>query len=92
MHLLTTAIDGFAQIIMLLLLGRAIVSWFARPGGSAYKLYQVLIMLTEPIVAPCRAVTSRLRTGMMDFSVLLAMLLVIMARGLLIGLIDIFIH
>jgi len=90
MGLLISAVSGFAQILMLLLAGRAISSWFARSGGMAYRVYQFLSTLTEPIVAPCRLITSKFNTGMLDLSVLLAFFLVIIVRDLLIRLLWMF--
>lgn len=87
MILLINAINGFAQIIIWLLVGRAICSWFVRDSyGTAYKIYQVLTMVTEPIVAPCRKITSRMNTGMLDVSVLMAFLVVIVVREALVRL------
>lgn len=91
MVLLIRAVNWFAEVLMLLLLARAICSWFVRPGSSAYRLYQVFVTLTEPVVAPCRIITSKFRTGMMDFSVLLAMLLVMVARDLLVRILAAFV-
>ena len=84
MLVLITAINGFARILTWLLLARALCSWFVRGQGGAYKLYQLLAMVTEPIVAPCRKITSRFPTGMFDFSVFLALLLVMVARDILV--------
>jgi len=84
MQVLILAINGFSQIIMMLLVGRAICSWFARSGALAYKAFRFFSMLTEPIVAPCRRITSKFSTGMFDFSVLLAFFLVMIVRDLLI--------
>ena len=90
MRLLIFAISWFAQILIYLLLARAICSWFARPGGSMYKVYQFLSMLTEPLVAPCRMITSRFNTGMLDLSVFLAVILVMVLRSILINVILMF--
>jgi len=84
MKVLISAVNAFAEIIILLLIARAICSWFIKPGSQAYRLYMMLEMITEPIVAPCRKITSRFRTGMIDFSVLLAFLLVIVIRNIVI--------
>jgi len=84
MRVLIFAIDRFAQIIILLLFARAICSWFMRGNSAVYKIYQVLVTLTEPVVAPCRMLTSRLNTGMLDISILLAFLLVKVVRDLLV--------
>ena len=90
MRLLISAINGFAEVITLLLIARAICSWFARSGNGAYKIYLMLVRLTEPIVAPCRKVTERFQRGMFDFSVLLAFFLVMIVRDLLIRLLLLF--
>jgi len=91
MLLLISAINLFAQVLIYLLLARAICSWFVRGGsGTGYKIYQVLSMLTEPIVAPCRKITQRFPTGMFDISVLLAFLLVMIMRDVLIRLLLMF--
>ena len=82
--LLISAVRGFAQIILLLLVARAICSWFIRPGSQAYRFYQLILMLTEPVVAPCRMITSKFNTGMLDLSVLLAFFLVIIVRDILV--------
>jgi len=87
MILFVMAIHWFAQILIFLLIARAICSWFIRTGsGTAYKIYQLLSMLTEPVVAPCRLITSKIQTGMFDFSIMLAVVFVIIIRNLLINL------
>jgi YggT family protein len=88
MSLLINAVGAFADIIIILLLARAIGSWFARPGGGGYNLYRLLETLTEPIVAPCRAITSKFQTGMFDFSVILAFFLVMAVRTLIISILT----
>ena len=70
------------------LIARAILSWFARDQYSTVgKIYIALIRFTEPIVAPCRKALSRLNTGMFDFSVFMAMILVQAVARLLVRLI-----
>lgn len=84
-YLLCRAIRLFAQLIIWALLFRAILSWFARDQYStAGKIYIALIKFTEPIVAPCRKALSRINTGMFDFSVFLAMVLVEAVANILI--------
>jgi YggT family protein len=86
--LLIIAISWFSQLIMLLLMIRAILSWFARdPGNTLGKIYQVAIRLTEPIVEPCRKLMLKFNTGMFDFSVLIAFFLVDIGTRILIRLI-----
>ena len=84
-------INFVAQVFIYLLIARAVCSWFVRGGGTGYKIYQILSMLTEPVVAPCRMLTRRFRTGIFDISVLLAFLLVMVARDVLVRLLLIFV-
>jgi len=84
MGLIIFAVNGFAQVLIFLLIARAICSWFAQMGSTVYRIYQFLSMLTEPMVAPCRKITSRFNTGMLDLSVILAFFLVIIVRDLLV--------
>ena len=74
--ILAYAVGKFGNLLVWLLVARA--SWFAAdPYSSARKIYDVVVMLTEPIVAPCRSLLSKyLNTGMFDFSLLAAVILV----------------
>ncbi len=88
--ILIKAVNWFAEILTFLIIARAIMSWFVRdPRSSLFNIYQVIIRLTEPIVAPCRALLSRFNTGMMDFSILLAFLLISLARNVIVNLLAI---
>ncbi|MBR5739920.1 MAG: YggT family protein [Firmicutes bacterium] len=87
-YVLIKAISLFAEVLELMLVARAILSWFARDQYSTLgKIYVAVIRFTEPIVAPCRKALSRINTGMFDFSVLLALLLVGAVANILIRLI-----
>ena len=83
------AIAWFANIIELMLIGRAILSWIVNSGNqTVYRAYMFLGSLTEIVVAPCRLLLQKLNinTGMFDFSVLLALILVQAIEGILIRL------
>ena len=54
------------------------------------KIYGAIIRFTEPIVMPFRRLLSRFNTGMLDFSVLLAMLVIEMAGNILVKIIVLF--
>lgn len=89
--LLIRAIDWFADILIMLLFVRAILSWFVRDRYSPLaRVYEVLLQLTEPFVEPFRRLLARTDTGMFDFSVLLAFFAIRLAATLLIRLILIF--
>ena len=87
-YTLIRAISWFANILIFILMGRAILSWFARdPYSSMGKAYMAFVRLSEPMVAPCRKLLSRWTTGMFDFSVLLAFFLVEIVERVLIRII-----
>lgn len=86
--ILVYAIYMFTEIITAAMIIRAVLSWFARdPYSPVGKIYGLLIRFTEPLVAPCRRLLSRFNTGMIDFSLFLALILVQAVSGLLIRLI-----
>ena len=65
----------FLSLIELAIFLRAILSWFIDPYS---RIMQILYAVTEPFIAPIRAVLSRFMGDMpmMDFSPLIAMLLI----------------
>jgi len=82
------AIYWFAELLTTLMIARVIFSWIQpNPYGLLGKIHAFCIRLTEPIVAPCRQFLSRFNTGMFDFSVMMAFLLVQMAANILIRII-----
>ena len=85
------AIYMFCNVLVALLLIRALMSWFVRDMYSPMgKIYGAIIRFTEPIVMPFRRLLSRFNTGMLDFSVLLAMLVIEMAGNILVKIIVLF--
>ena len=87
-YIVCRAILMFSDIFVWALVIRAVLSWFARDQYSTVgKLYIAMIRFTEPVVAPCRKALSRLNTGMFDFSVFLAMILVQAVARLLVNII-----
>lgn len=54
-------------VYMVVLVGRAVMSWFpVRPGSPAASIYSVLLDVTEPVLAPLRRVIPP--AGMLDLS------------------------
>ena len=76
-------VDAVFRIFFWLLLLRAILSW-VRPAGYN-RLYadvmQVLVTLTEPLLAPIRRVLPPTAVGL-DFSPFIALILLNILRGL----------
>jgi YggT family protein len=80
-------VNMFFQVIIYLILGRAIMSWFIRPGDRLYPLYLGIIRITEPIMAPFRNLSSRfMGHSSVDFSPLLVIFAIYILRRLINGL------
>jgi YggT family protein len=86
MNILAYAVYKFCDVLTALLFARAILSWFVNPYRPApYLLQQInafLIRITEPIVAPCRNLLRNFNTGMFDFSIIVAMLAIVLVRNI----------
>ncbi len=83
--ILAMAIYWFSEILTTIMLVRAVLSWLhLSPYSIPGKIYQFCIRITEPVVAPCRRLLSRFNTGMFDFSLVLAFLLVQLVANLIV--------
>ncbi len=84
MILLGKAIIIVSNVLFGLLVVRALCSWLM--GGSrpwVQTVYRISAGLTEFLVAPCRKITSKFNGGMFDWSLLLACLVIMLARDIL---------
>ncbi|HWQ79759.1 MAG TPA: YggT family protein [Anaerovoracaceae bacterium] len=92
MLLFMQAINLFFQILVYLILARAVLSWFVRtPYGNLYRVYSLIIQVTEPILAPCRSLLARFGLGgAIDFSPILAIIGLTVINGIIISLLRIF--
>lgn len=90
-YTLAYAVSMFARILIYALCIRAIMSWFVNDYYSPIgKIYGLLIRFTEPMVEPCRRFLSRFNTGMIDFSLVLAVVLIEVISNIVIRLILMF--
>lgn len=82
MYVIKTALIILIRLLDSLILVRVLLSFFPeiRASKIAYFIYQ----LTEPILAPCRSLLDRLglSMGMMDFSPILAFIMLDVIRSL----------
>src|SRR5438045_7519185 len=82
-HLLLEVLRQFIGIFAFVLMGaiiiRALLSWFSI--GGVQPVFRLLVEITEPVLAPIRRVLPT--AGMLDFSPLVALLLVQVIRGIL---------
>lgn len=78
--------EQIGQIILLLLqlmsfalFGRAILSWF--DPGMRWPISQLLVTITEPLLAPIRQIVPSV--GMIDLSFIVAIILLLFLRQFL---------
>lgn len=67
------------QLFSFALIGRALISWF--DPGMNWPISQVLVNITEPVIAPIRRVVPPIG-GMLDISFIIAILLIQVLRNL----------
>lgn len=82
---LANAVRMFGELFVFAIIACAFMSWFASdPYSTAGKIYIALCKFTEPVMRPCRRLMNRfVNTGMIDFSPVIAVLLVqIVTSGL----------
>lgn len=87
--ILVRAITWFAQILTMLLVLRAILSWFYNANGFVKDLYRITLQLTEPMVAPVRNFINKQvgQPSMIDFSLLIVFFLIEIIEKILIRII-----
>jgi YggT family protein len=81
LELILNVLLTFLLIMQFAIVGRAILSWFDRSQSNPVS--QFLIQLTEPIVAPIRAILPPM--GMIDLSPLVAIIVLLILRTMLIA-------
>lgn len=89
--ILVRAVTWFAQILTMLLVLRAILSWFYNANSFIKELYGITLQLTEPMVAPVRNFINKQVGGqsMIDFSLIIVFFIIEIIAKLLIKLIII---
>ncbi len=85
---MTMVLEGllvFINIYTFIVFGRIIMSWFMMGAGGSEavsSIYQILYALTEPLLAPLRAVIPTVKMGMgaLDLSPIVLLILLRVAR------------
>lgn len=83
MYTIKIALSLLLRIIDSLILVRVLLSFF--PTLHSSKISYFIYQMTEPILAPCRAILDRLGLGMgmIDFSPILAFILLSIIQSLI---------
>jgi YggT family protein len=70
------------QVFLLCLLARAVLSWFPSSGGALDSIRRALMTITEPVLAPVRALLPPVRLGAvgldLSFMVVFFVILIVM--------------
>lgn len=80
---IASALLSVLQVAMLI---RAVLSWFPQAADSAFG--DLIATVTEPLVAPIRALADRFgwfRNSPIDFSFMIAYLLIFVLQGMISG-------
>jgi len=72
-------LDTLLWVLSIAIIGRSLISWFDPAGRTT--IARILIEITEPIVRPIRQIMPQ--TAMMDFSPLVALLLIFLLQTIL---------
>ena len=84
MSILYSGIYYFFRVLLFILVAEAVMSWFIRPGDRAYSIFQLMHRITDPILNPIRRLIYRGHPrGGIDFSPLIAILIISMLERLL---------
>jgi YggT family protein len=81
MDMLFSIINLLLNLIVLAVIIRALLSWFYPVGKDRWT--RLLIDITEPLLAPIRAVLARILPIPIDFSPIIVILLVNLLQNLL---------
>ena len=80
--LLIPFVSLLSTVLYIALLARVLLSWFqVGPNSPFYPVIAILYQVTEPILAPIRRVLPRF--GMMDFSPIVAFILLSIVQRVL---------
>jgi YggT family protein len=74
-------INLILSLLVLAIFIRALLSWFYPVGKDPWT--RLLVNVTEPILAPIRSVLARIMPIPMDFSPIVAWLLIVLLQNLL---------
>ncbi len=75
----------FVQVLTWAIIIRTLLSWFSVGGGGIQPVFRLLFEITEPVLGPIRRALPTI--GAIDFSPLVALLLVQFLGGILAGLV-----
>lgn len=72
------ALYYLCDILSMVIVVKSIMTWF--PNGVGSKLYYILDNITEPIEAPIRSIMYKYSSGPVDFSPMIAILLLMLLK------------
>lgn len=78
MNTIGFAIIKLLDLLSFLILIRCIMTWV--PGGTQNKIYEIISTLTNPIEEPIRSMMYKFMNGPVDFSPVIAILLIEFAQ------------
>ena len=89
LYIVATTVSAVLLLLEIAMFLRAILSWIPSLDGTAFAHF--LYAITEPLIAPVRALCDRFgwfRNSPIDFSFMIAYLLLVLVQGLVSGFTD----
>lgn len=84
--LIVTTVSYFISVMNFLIFARVMMSWIVK--DYSHPIVQFIYQVTEPILAPIRSFLTRIGIGgMLDFSPIVAMLLLQMVGRMVLSLV-----
>jgi YggT family protein len=74
-------VNILAQVLVAAIIIRSLLSWFSV--GGSQPVFRLLVEITEPVLAPIRRLIPG--AGTIDFSPLIALLLIQVLSGIVVG-------
>ncbi|MBO3446111.1 YggT family protein [Clostridium sp. CCUG 7971] len=84
MNIIGIALGYLFDILIGVIVVRSLLTWF--PGGYQSQLYDMLSRITDPIEDPIRNITYKYMNGPVDFTPLIAILVLTLLKNVLVPL------
>ena len=81
MGMVKVALQYLINIIVWVIIAKAMLSWF--PGAQNSKLYNMLDQFTEPVEAPVRKVFGKYMSGPLDFTPMISIVVLMIVENLI---------
>ena len=83
MTTIAIAVYNLLDLLSWVIIIKSILTWF--PNDTTQKIYNALSIVTDPIEYPIRSITSRYSNGPVDFTPMIAIILLMVLKNILVA-------